>query len=298
MKLHTLLSALLLTTTVLAADKPAEAPKALIGEPHEQTLGKEQTYLFSSTETTFGNLEQTIGAALPKVREAIKANKVDVAGSMVFIYHNADPTGAKPFTLDIGFIVADDTKVVADLKVRKLEPIRCDTILMTGPISSISQAYEKLMPAVFMKQHEPTGEVREAYLYWEGKESANNVLQIQVAVKKPQPAAAQPGASKIAPAEFEKLAAEKGNVILDVRTPKEFAEGHLAGAVNIDYKAKDFQEKLAGLHNEKTYLVYCAIGGRSTAACEKLDKLNFTHLYNLDGGIMRWQREGKKVEKE
>ena len=112
------------------------------------------------------------------------------------------------------------------------------------------------------------------------------------------PASQPANAPKVVPAEFEKLAADKGNVILDVRTPKEFADGHIAGAVNIDYRSKDFPDKVAALDKGKTYLVYCALGGRSTGACDKLTKLDFPHLYNLEGGITRWQREGKKVEKE
>lgn len=110
--------------------------------------------------------------------------------------------------------------------------------------------------------------------------------------------ATQPAAAKITPAEFEKLAADKEKIILDVRTPKEYAEGHIAGAVNVDYRSKDFSAKIADLDKSKTYLVYCAVGGRSNGACEKLGKMDFPHVYNLDGGIMRWEREGKKVEKE
>ena len=109
--------------------------------------------------------------------------------------------------------------------------------------------------------------------------------------------ATQPAAPKIDPAEFEKLAADKQHVILDVRTPAEFADGHLAGAVNLDYRGKDFTEKLTALDRDKTYLVYCAVGGRSTGACEKLSKLSFPRVYNLDGGIARWKREGKSIEK-
>ena len=103
---------------------------------------------------------------------------------------------------------------------------------------------------------------------------------------------------KVAPAEFEKLVADKDNVILDVRTPKEFAEGHLAEAVNIDYKSKEFPTKIAELDKSNIYLVYCAVGGRSAGACEKMSKMNFITLYNLDGGIMRWEREGKKVDRD
>jgi rhodanese-related sulfurtransferase len=120
----------------------------------------------------------------------------------------------------------------------------------------------------------------------------------------PPAAATKPVIAKVTPAEFEKLLSERDRrgsdfmVLLDVRTPEEFAQGHIAGATNLNYRAKDFGEQVAKLDKSKTYLVYCAVGGRSTSACEKMAKLDFAHLYNLDGGISRWQREGKKVEKE
>jgi rhodanese-related sulfurtransferase len=111
----------------------------------------------------------------------------------------------------------------------------------------------------------------------------------------------RPAIEKVGPGEFEKILADrerKDVVLLDVRTPEEFAHGHIAGATNLNYRAKDFGEQVAKLDKSKTYLVYCAVGGRSTSACEKMAKLDFAHLYNLDGGISRWQREGKKVEKD
>jgi rhodanese-related sulfurtransferase len=123
-------------------------------------------------------------------------------------------------------------------------------------------------------------------------------ILISAALAAAEPPATKPSIHKIAPAEFEKLAGDKQNVILDVRTATEYAEGHIAGATNVDYRSKDFAEKIANLDKGKTYLVYCAVGGRSTSACEKMNKLDFPHLYNLDGGITRWQREGKPVEKE
>ena len=109
--------------------------------------------------------------------------------------------------------------------------------------------------------------------------------------------ATRPAVRTIAVDEFEKLTKQPDAVILDVRTPKEFAEGHLPGAVNIDWKAKDFADKVAGLDKGKTYLVHCALGGRSHSACEKLGKLDFPNVFNLDGGLMAWQRAGKLVEK-
>jgi len=98
-------------------------------------------------------------------------------------------------------------------------------------------------------------------------------------------------------AEFEKLRADKKNVVLDVRTPTEFAAGHMPGAINIDVKAADFQEKISKLDKNKTYLVHCAAGVRSAKACDRMNTLNFPKLYNLEGGFNAWEKAGKKPEK-
>ena len=97
--------------------------------------------------------------------------------------------------------------------------------------------------------------------------------------------------------EFEKLTKEPNTVILDVRTPKEYAAGHLKGAVLLDYQAKDFEEKAKGLDRSKTYLVHCAAGGRSEKASSRFDALKFPKVYNLEGGFKAWEKAGKPVEK-
>jgi phage shock protein E len=96
--------------------------------------------------------------------------------------------------------------------------------------------------------------------------------------------------------EFEKLRADKKNVVLDVRTAKEYAAGHIPGAVNIDVNSPDFEKKVAALDTNKTYLVHCAAGVRSAKACEKLTKLQFPHLYNLGGGMKAWEKAGNKPQ--
>jgi acetyl esterase/lipase len=105
-----------------------------------------------------------------------------------------------------------------------------------------------------------------------------------------------PPYKNVAPAEFEKLAKQPKHVILDVRTPAEFAKGHIAGAINIDVNAADFQAKVGKLDKETTYLVHCASGGRSVTACERLTTLSFAKLYNLEGGIRAWTKAGKPLE--
>ena len=97
--------------------------------------------------------------------------------------------------------------------------------------------------------------------------------------------------------EFAQMAADRSTVILDVRTPQEFAAGHLAGAQNLNVGGSDFSEKAAALDKSRTYLVHCASGVRSVLACEKLGKLGFARLYNLPGGFRAWVKAGKPVEK-
>jgi rhodanese-related sulfurtransferase len=113
----------------------------------------------------------------------------------------------------------------------------------------------------------------------------------------PKSPAAQ-GVKNVGVEEFDKLRADKKNVVLDVRTAREFATGHIAGAVNIDWNGADFEKQAAALDKSKTYLVHCAAGGRSAKACALMNgKLNFPSCYNLEGGMRAWEKAGKPVEK-
>jgi rhodanese-related sulfurtransferase len=97
--------------------------------------------------------------------------------------------------------------------------------------------------------------------------------------------------------QFDKLRQQTNAVVLDVRTPKEFAAGHIPGAVNIDWNGADFASKAAALDKSKTYLVHCAVGGRSAKASDKMTAIQFTNVYNLEGGMKAWENAGKPVEK-
>jgi len=97
--------------------------------------------------------------------------------------------------------------------------------------------------------------------------------------------------------EAQKLIAAKKVVVLDVRTPKEFAAGHIAGATNINFLSADFAKALSGLDPNQTYLVHCAVGGRSTQALPKIEPFHFQSLYHLDGGIKAWEKAGLPVVK-
>jgi rhodanese-related sulfurtransferase len=86
-------------------------------------------------------------------------------------------------------------------------------------------------------------------------------------------------------------------VILDVRTPAEFSDGHISGAINIDFYASDFKDQLSRLDLNKRYLVYCRTGIRSAQAAGIMAGLGFQNIYNLTGGITAWLNAGYKVVK-
>lgn len=90
--------------------------------------------------------------------------------------------------------------------------------------------------------------------------------------------------------------AGNGNfVILDVRTPGEFAAEHLEGAVLIDYRSPAFRDEVARLDRGKEYLVYCRTANRSALAAGIMENLGFRKIHHLAGGIVRWSEEGLPV---
>jgi len=93
---------------------------------------------------------------------------------------------------------------------------------------------------------------------------------------------------QVAPQVFADYAAKPGVVILDVRTPAEFASGHLPGAVNLDVQGADFPAGLAKLDASASYAVYCHSGNRSSIALEQMAAKGFAHTTGLAGGITAW----------
>ncbi len=80
-------------------------------------------------------------------------------------------------------------------------------------------------------------------------------------------------------------------VILDVRTPEEFAEGHIDGAVNLDIQSRDFEKGLRTLDRNKSYLVYCRTGNRSRQATIAMEALGFRSILHMNEGIVKWKQQ-------
>ena len=107
---------------------------------------------------------------------------------------------------------------------------------------------------------------------------------------------AQDGVEVLTPQEFIAAAeADSAAVILDVRQPDEFAAGHLAKAVNLDWlNPSAFSEGMAKLDKDHTYYIYCRSGRRSNAAASKLKREGF-RVFDMKGGYLQWTSEGRPV---
>lgn len=105
----------------------------------------------------------------------------------------------------------------------------------------------------------------------------------------PSQGGAPSGLQTVAPTMFADVIKSSDVHLIDVRKPEEFAAGHIAGAANINFYARDFQTKMATLNRNATYAIYCRTGHRSGTTLQLMQQLGFTHVYNLDGGITAWQ---------
>ena len=84
--------------------------------------------------------------------------------------------------------------------------------------------------------------------------------------------------------------------LVDVRTPAEYAEGYLPGAILIDIREKTFDSLIQQLDRTRPVFVYCRSGKRSLDAAKILEKNKFKVVYNLGGGIIAWKEKGKPVD--
>jgi rhodanese-related sulfurtransferase len=101
-----------------------------------------------------------------------------------------------------------------------------------------------------------------------------------------------PSAMDLSVSEFSSKVTEAGVITLDVRTPGEFNEGHIEGALLVDFQSGNFENEIASLDKSKTYAVYCRSGNRSGQAVKVMSDAGFTDLYNLDGGVIDWASAG------
>ena len=99
-------------------------------------------------------------------------------------------------------------------------------------------------------------------------------------------------ATDLSAVEFQGKTLESGVVTLDVRTPGEFIEGHISGAINIDVEGMNFATEIEQLDKESTYAVYCRSGRRSAIAVQTMKDAGFKNLFNMNAGTEEWSAAG------
>ncbi len=98
--------------------------------------------------------------------------------------------------------------------------------------------------------------------------------------------------SDIDNAGLQKMMKNDEAILIDVRTPKEYAEGFIEGAENIDWKNRHFAENVVKkVSNHKPVIIYCRSGNRASKAMTLMQAMGFTTVYNLDKGIKGWNAE-------
>ncbi len=117
--------------------------------------------------------------------------------------------------------------------------------------------------------------------------------QPAAAVSQPVAAAAKVKA-KITPAEYQaRFGANADHVLIDVRTPEEFAAGHIPGAVNIS--VDQLAQRLNEIPKDKPVVLYCRSGNRSSQAAQILERAGYAQIYDL-GGIITWAQQGYPIQ--
>ena len=99
----------------------------------------------------------------------------------------------------------------------------------------------------------------------------------------------------ISPQEMQEISQIEGVQLVDVRTPEEYEEGYIEGFQNIDYFSENFNQEIEKLDKSKPVIVYCKSGNRSGKCAKKMEEAGFSKIYDLEGGITKWEFEGYEI---
>lgn len=108
---------------------------------------------------------------------------------------------------------------------------------------------------------------------------------------------AEDAAKNVDPKAAQALIADQKATVLDIRTPEEFAEGHIPNAKNVDFFSKSFRETLEKLDKDAPIVMHCQSGGRSGQALPIFKELGFTKVFHMKGGFSAWSKAGLPVAK-
>lgn len=105
-----------------------------------------------------------------------------------------------------------------------------------------------------------------------------------------------PSVQYLSAVEFQKLTLSSKNILVDIRTPEEYASGHIRNAALINLHADDFAKNISQLNKAKTILIYCRSGRRTELGKEELQRQGFKNIGILKGGINAWNDANLPLE--
>lgn len=183
--------AALIASIVAASAQEKKAPEPAgaaamapsIGEMIVQTIPA-KAYFAAPIDTDFKSMGQPIVKNLTAMQSAAKDIQLVLTGPVVHVYEKAPHRSPeKPFRMRTGWFVPEQLKKVGPYPVQVLPEFRCASLLYVGPGAKIGEGWQRLYRAALDKGLDLTGEERELTLYWEGVDSPNNVVQMQIGIK-------------------------------------------------------------------------------------------------------------------
>lgn len=99
----------------------------------------------------------------------------------------------------------------------------------------------------------------------------------------------------LTPTEFKEKSVKQ--TIIDIRTPQEFSDGHIEGAININYFDDNFLDQIAKYDKNQPIFIYCRSGNRTSSASKKAADFGFKEIYDLEGGILYWIKNNNEIVK-
>jgi len=169
-----------LTQLPALAQTPTPGKPEFTVSPMRIATLKDTAYMYQTEQVTLATIGPIIDKHMNEMTSAMKDGAFSPTGPPIIVYHGASTDPEKQFTVDLGFPVADTATAGGDFQLGKVKGVMSATAVFTGPMSQIRQAYVRLFAQLIAAGHTPTDERRERYLYWEGADSTNNVVLIEI----------------------------------------------------------------------------------------------------------------------
>jgi effector-binding domain-containing protein len=171
------------TTKPAAPGGAAAAEEAFVVTPMRVQEFPARTYFYVTAETTLAQIAPVATEMMKRLHETMDDNKIKPLAAPIMIYKGMTQDPNKPFEIQVGMPVADDTKEAGEAKVRQLEPFKAATIVYSGPLANVHEAWSNLFKEMFEAGLQYTGEMRDTFLDFTSPESVNNVQRMCVGVK-------------------------------------------------------------------------------------------------------------------